>query len=129
MENGLFNNPNIMMALQQLSQSGQDSELAQVLRNLQISGQLGSFERGDVSGYNYGGRVGYGFPIGEGLFSAGVSGQGYKADTPMGTFRDSGLTGADLGYKWDDKDLSMSYNQTGGTGGVPLWQLLFSKYF
>ena len=129
MENGLFNNPNLILALQQLAQSGQNSEVNQILKNLQVSGQLNSFENSNVSGYNYGGRVGYGFPTNEGMFRAGITGQGFNANTPVGTMKDFNVTGGDIGYSQKDQDLSLSYNRQGGTGGVPLLQLLFKKYF
>jgi hypothetical protein len=118
-----------LIALQQLEQQQSQDPLFQLLRNLQVSGQLSSTEGQGVSGYNYGGRVGSALPLGDGLFRAGLTGQGYNVNTPMGTNRDFNITGGDVGYNWGTNDMSLSYNNQGGTGGVPLIQLLFKKYF
>lgn len=131
MNDDIFGNPNYY-ALRELQANTGISDndiLAALLRNLIISGQAGSIDGKDVSGYSFGGRVGSEIPLGQGLFRAAITGQGYRANTPFGIFKDRELTGGDIGYKWKDKDVSLSYDQYGGTGGVPLWQLLFSKYF
>jgi hypothetical protein len=117
-----------MLPIQQLSQMSDNDIVAALIRNLAISGQLNSIDNG-ASGYSYGGRIGSALPAGEGLFRAGITGQGYSAKTPYGNFKNNELTGGDIGYSWNDNDLSLSYDRQGGTGGVPLWQLLFKKYF
>jgi hypothetical protein len=131
MEDNIFGNPNYynLRALQEMSGKSDQDMLTALLRNLAISGQISSIDGEGTSGYSFGGRIGSELPVGQGLFRAGVTGQGYRANTPFGTFKDKELTGGDVGYKWNDKDVSLSYDQYGGTGGVPLWQLLFSKYF
>jgi hypothetical protein len=129
MNDRLFNNDYLynLIALQQLRE--QQSPLEQLLRNLQVNGQAGSIDGRDVSGYSYGGRIGSALPIGPGMFRAGIQGQGYNVDTPMGRMSDRGITGGDIGYSWGDKDLGLSYNTMPEQGGSPLLQLLFKKYF
>ena len=131
MDERLFNNPDLtsMLGLENLSQQDQQSILAALIRNLSIQGQLGSIDNNGMSGYSYGGRVGSSLPIGDGMFRAGIAGQGYRVKNPYDTMSEREITGGDLGYSWGNNDLSLSYDKQGGTGGVPLIQLLFQKYF
>ena len=132
-----MSNEEIFAAFQQLSEKEKQSVLSALLQNLQLSGSASGFENGGVSGYGYGGRLGYEVPMGDdrGL-SFGVTGSGYSVDTPVGTFSDRELTGGDIGYRFGPNRVSAAYEKRGMAGNelgmIPtedIIRLLYSRQF
>lgn len=132
MNDNLFNNPYLsnLAALQGLSQRERETLLEQVLRNLELSGNYSTMQNDNMSGASYGGRIGYNIPMESGNLRMGVTGQGYKMDSPYGSSKDREITGGDVGYSWGPNDLSLSYSKYGSEMTTsPLFQLLFRRYF
>lgn len=123
MNNTLFNTPYISdVALLEKLALQSPNEFQQVLKNLQISGQLQSLPNN--VGYGYGGRIGYTIPSEAGLFRLGVTGGGVT----LPGFSQSQVSGGDIGYSTKDKDISVSY-QKQSEYGPDLIRLLFKQYF
>ena len=82
--------------------------LQEILKRLQISGDISRYKSNGVNtdvGY---GRIGYGQPVGnEGYLSGGLSASGYKNKYA----KDFGLTGADISYSQGDNTIGVEYNQ------------------
>ena len=101
-------------------------KLVDALRNVQLNGQYETGANQYVNDVGYGGRVGYGAPVGDsGFLSGGVTGAGYNVKTAEGDkFSNSHITGGDLSYSTVDKygnpnwELSARYDKK-GMAGVP----------
>jgi hypothetical protein len=109
--------------------SPQQSMIDQALQNLQISGQYGSID--DADGYQFGGRVGYNFPVGDNRLNLGVTGSGYSVDTPFGKFGDRQISGGDLSFQSGQNTFGASYDRMGsipGDIGSPLQNLFRLTY-
>ena len=125
-------NDDISKIFDRLGREQKKELLSEILSRLQISGGGGSFEDQYSKGIGYGGRIGYRQPLANGAFTVGVSGQGYKVDTPFGKFSDRKITGGDLGYEFGDNKLALKYDENGVMGGVPLrdlLQLIYTRRF
>jgi hypothetical protein len=129
-------NDAVFEAFKQLDQEEQKNLLDTLLSRLQLGGSFSSFEDQYADGYGYGGRIGYRQPVGEDALTFGVSGSGYKVDTPFGSFGDRGVTGGDIGYEFGPNRLSASYERQGMIGNelgqVPvddLIRLLYTRRF
>jgi hypothetical protein len=106
-------NEDFLNSLRLLEEQERQSTIDRILRGLQLSGGGGTFDNSMASGYGYGGRVGYAMPVGQDQLTAGLTGMGYKAETPAGTVSDRGLTGADVSYKFGPNTLSFMYDKQG----------------
>ena len=99
-------------------------KLVDALRNVQLNGAYTTGANQYANDTGYGGRVGYGAPVGDnGFLSGGVSGSGYNVKTAQGDrFANSNITGGDLSYSATDKygnpdwELSARYDKKGMTG-------------
>lgn len=118
----------------------QETFLSRLLKNLELTGQYNEFANDFVSGSNFGGRVGYNLPLDKAsTIRAGVSGGGYKIDTPVGQFKDKEISGGDIGYRFGPNDLSLSYTKRGvlpelSDENSPMnikdfWRLLYRRQF
>jgi len=67
---------------------------------------------------SYGGRIGANIPVNDGILSGGIIGQGYNVDVNapgfQGTFKDKGITGADVSYGNDRGELGLDYYMNEG---------------
>lgn len=116
----------IRSALQNLSKQEQDVFLRNLLKNLEISGTYEMFGDQNVDGQSYGGRLGYNVPLdNRSSVRAGVSGGGFKVNTPAGTFQGSDVTSGDVGYRFGPNDLSVSYTSQ---GAIPLSQIPMQSF-
>jgi hypothetical protein len=106
-------NDDIAAILGSLGEQERQSTLERILQGLQLSGMAQSFENDFSQGYGYGGRVGYSMPTDDGRFTAGLSGMGMKAETPMGTISDRRIMGGDLSYQTGPNTFSLSYDKMG----------------
>ena len=94
-------------------------KLVDALRNVQINGQYETGANQYANNVGYGGRIGYGAPVGDnGFLSGGVSGAGYNVKTAQGDrFANSNITGGDLSYSQPDWSISARYDKKGMAGG------------
>lgn len=62
---------------------------------------------------SYGGRIGANIPVNNGILSGGIIGQGYNVDVNapgfQGTFKDKGITGADVSYGNNTGEVGLDY--------------------
>lgn len=111
----------IRSALEGMNQKEQDSFIKKLLKNLEITGGYEKFGDQYTDGETYGGRLGYNLPLDDkSAVRAGVSGGGFKINTPIGTVKDSEITGGDIGYRFGPNDISLSYTSR---GALPLTQI------
>lgn len=128
---------NILERVQQMNQKEKAGFLDDVLKRLQLNLDYSQFADQYTNGSTFGGRIGYTQPIDkESDLSLGVSGSGYKVNTPVGEFKDYGFTGGDIGYRFGPNRLSASYEKYGSIGNelgqMPvkdLVRLLYSRQF
>jgi hypothetical protein len=117
-------NDEVSKVFDRLDKESKKELLSEILSRIQLSGGGSSFEDKFSSGYGYGGRIGYRQPLGDDALTVGVTGSGFKAKTPFGTFGQRGITGGDIGYEFGDNRLALKYDQNGVMAGVPLKDLL-----
>ncbi len=128
---------NILERVQQMNQKEKASFLDDLMKRLQVNFDYSQFADQYTDGSAFGGRIGYTQPMGkESDLSLGVSGSGYKVNTPVGQFKDYGVTGGDIGYRFGPNRISASYDKYGSVGNelgqVPvkdLVRLLYSRQF
>ena len=103
---GYYDSPNV--------QGSFDTRGGQVIQDPTQGTNWSPYE--DVT--SYGGRLGLNYPVNEGILSAGVTGQGYNVDVNapgfQGTFKDKGITGADVSYGNDRGELGLDYYMNEG---------------
>jgi hypothetical protein len=128
---------NIYERVQQMSQEEKSNLLGNLLKRLQLNATYQQFADQYVDGSGFAGRIGYTQPLDrESDLSFGVSGSGYKVDTPVGRLQDYGVTGGDIGYRFGPNRISASYDRSGSIGNelgqVPvqdLVRLLYQRQF
>lgn len=128
---------NIYERVKEMSAEQKSTLLDNILKRLQITGGYQQFADQYVDGSSFGGRVGYTQPIDkERDLTFGLSGSGYKVDTPVGQFKDYGVYGGDVGYRFGPNRISASYDKYGSVGNelgqIPvkdLVRLLYSRQF
>ena len=107
----------IMVVFNGLGKTEKQSFLENLMRNLQFSMSGQSTENNFAKGYGYGGRIGYSFPVENDKLTFGVSGSGFKSETPFGTVSDKRITGGDISYKFGPNNLSLLYDKMGQLPG------------
>lgn len=140
----VFSRPEQQFSMESLMRLMGDKErevfLDKLLKNLEITGEYSQFANDNVKRDVWGGRAGYNLPLDESsAIRAGISGGGYKVDTPIGQFKDREITGGDIGYKFGPNDLSLSYTSRGVFPGLSdenspmtindFWRLLYRRQF
>jgi len=128
---------NIYERVQQMSQEEKSGLLDNLLKRLQLNANYQQFADQYVDGSAFGGRIGYTQPLDkESDLSLGVTGSGYKVNTPVGDFKDYGVYGGDIGYRFGPNRLSASYEKYGSIGNelgqMPvkdLVRLLYQRQF
>ena len=97
-----------------MSDEGADKVLS-ALKRIQITGSVATGSNPYVKDVGYGGRVGYGHPVGdEGYLSAGISGAGHRADVKdVGRFANSQVTGGDISYSTPKHSISARFDLQG----------------
>jgi len=116
-----MNDEEIMAVFNRLGEAEKQSFLQSLVQNLQqnlqLQGSAQDFQNESAKGYGYGGRIGYSFPMENDKLTVGMSGSGFKAETPFGTFADRGITGGDISYKFGPNNLSLMYDKMGQLPG------------
>jgi len=116
---------NLQNKLSKMSKKEQDSLFSKLIKSLSIQGGYEKTDDDFAKGYGYGGRAGLNIPIDDDMLRFGVSGGGFKVDTPFGQFKDSGITGGDVGYKFGPNELGLSYTSR---GGAPMARIPMSTF-
>lgn len=88
-------------------------KVLEAIRRVQVSGGLETGRDRYTDTVGYGGRVGYGQPVGDnGYLSAGVSGVGHRAKVKdAGTFANSQVVGGDISYSTPKHSISARYDR------------------
>ena len=88
-------------------------KVLEAIRRVQVSGGLETGRDRYTDTVGYGGRVGYGQPVGDnGYLSAGVSGAGHRAKVKdAGTFANSQVVGGDISYSTPKHSISARYDR------------------
>ena len=85
-----------------------------LLKNLQLSGNIGTASSQNSNTLYGNGRVGYGQEVGDGYLSGGLSMGGYKANVNDNgnkqTYQDFGINGADANYSSGKNSYGVQYN-------------------
>ena len=91
------------------------NKILSALKQIQLNGSLAIGKNQYSDEIGYGGRIGYGAPLGDdGFLSAGISGQGHRANVrDVGTFANSNITGGDISYSTPKHSLSARFDLQG----------------
>jgi hypothetical protein len=111
--------------LSKMSKNEQESFFTKLIKSLSIQGGYEKTDDDFAKRYGYGGRAGLNLPVDENTLRFGVSGGGYKVNTPFGQFKDSGITGGDVGYKFGPNELGLAYTSK---GGAPMARIPMSTF-
>lgn len=105
--------------------------LEQVIRNLQVSGEVGQTNQGSVSGYAGSGRIGYGMPMDDGYVSVGTMMGGYRAkgDTPQGPINKSDLKVQGMDASYSNRNGTFGVNYERQPMGGKQYNLFYSREF
>jgi len=107
--------------LEDMSPTGAQ-KVINALKQIQMNGMLATGSNQYVDDVGYGGRLGYGSPVGDdGYLSAGISGQGHRAKVKdYGTFANSNITGGDISYSTPKHSLSARFDLQGMSPSTPV---------